>query len=100
MPEHPIVKQAANLPPDIRAMAARQAREWDGTVQAIEALSPGHPGGEAVLHHAADLLASLTVNYGPIGSWTLARRHFIYRHARRLFGPDQLLFNRPGWSEA
>ena len=99
MSEHPIIKQAANLPQDIREMARHQAQEWDELVQRIEAMQPGDATAEEMLRHAANLLASVTVNYGPIHGWLLSQRHMICRHATRMFGQGQGLFGKPNWTE-
>lgn len=99
MRRHPIEQQAANLPPDIRAMATRQMAEWAAMQQQIEALVPGDPGAEALLREASALLQSITINYGPIHGWTLAQHHMVYRHACRVFGRNQLLIGKPEWTE-
>lgn len=99
MARHPIERQAANLPPDIREMATRQAADWDVLVQRIESLVPGDPTAEALLREASVLLQSLTINYGPIHGWTLAQHHVIYRHANRAFGAGQLIISAPEWTE-
>ena len=99
MRRHPIEQQAANLPPDIRAMATRQVAEWDAMVQRIESLLPGDPAAENMLREASALLGSITVNYGHVHAWLLAQHHLVYRHACRVFGRDQLLISKPNWTE-
>lgn len=99
MDTHPIIVQAANLPQDIRQMAARQAMEWEAITTTIAALAPSDPQAEPTLRQAADLLASIVTNYGPTHGWLLAQRYLLHREANRLLGEGQSTCNTPGWSE-
>lgn len=100
MPAHIVIRQAASqCNPAIQQMAVRQAGEWDAIVIEIGLLSPGAPTAEVVLRRAANLLASIVTNYGPIHGWLLSQRHLIYREATRLLGAGQTAFNQPGWRE-
>jgi len=95
--DHPIVKKAWSVV-SFREMAWQQAQEWDAIVTEMEALAPNDPLAETVLRRAAELLQTITINYGPIAGWTLAQSHLIYQYAERLFGAGQLKFNRPAVS--
>ncbi len=96
--DHPIMKQAWNVV-GLREMAWQQAQAYDAKVAEVEALPVGAPNGEAVLSDLAALLQSVTINFGPRHGWTLAQHHLIYRHAKRVLGPNQTRFNKPSWTE-
>ncbi len=91
--DHPIVKKAWSVVSN-REMAIRQAAECDEADAAMEALQPGDVNAEAVLSGAANLLQSVTINYGSC-DWTVQQSHLIYQHADRVFGKGQLKFNKP-----
>jgi hypothetical protein len=96
---HPIVKKATGLPPDLVAMATRQATEWDLMVGRLEGLGPNDVTAEELLRNAASLLSSITVNYGPIHGWLLSQNHLLRRTACRVWGPKQQVVPSPGWTE-
>lgn len=101
--DHPVVKKARLSYPVSSPwfeLAQDLASRWEATVSAIQSLEPGDPGAEQVLREAGQLLSTITVQVGPIHGWLLAQRHLIFRHAKRLFGADQQMFCRPGWTEA
>lgn len=91
--DHPVVKKAWSMVSN-REMAMRQAAECDETDAAMKALQPGDVNAEAVLSGAANLLQSVTINYGSC-EWTVQQSHLIYQHANCAFGAGQLKINKP-----